>query len=83
MLPVSNYTSVTSVYSTYYMYVMFTEAEKQEQINKASGEATAMLAVAEARSKGLQIVARALSVKVIVCSQLSDREFVIGNVALF
>lgn len=61
---------------------LLTEAEKQEQINKASGEATAMLAVAEARSKGLQIVARALSVQVIVSSQFSE-EFVIGNVVMF
>lgn len=39
------------------------EAEKQEQINKASGEAAAMLAVAEARAKGLQLVARSLGIQ--------------------
>ncbi|CAG2057940.1 unnamed protein product [Timema podura] len=36
------------------------EAEKQEQINKASGEAQAMLAVADARAQGLQLVAKSL-----------------------
>jgi regulator of protease activity HflC (stomatin/prohibitin superfamily) len=42
------------------------EAERQEQINKASGEAQAMLAIAEARAKGLDLVARPLKTKVIV-----------------
>ena len=40
------------------------EAEKQEQINKASGEAQAMLAVAEARAKGLKVVGGALAQRV-------------------
>jgi len=38
------------------------EAARQEQINKATGEAAAVVAVAEARAKGLQIVANALGV---------------------
>ncbi|XP_014220462.1 stomatin-like protein 2, mitochondrial [Trichogramma pretiosum] len=42
--------------------ILGSEAEKQEQINKANGEAEAMLAVASARSKGLQMVASALGV---------------------
>ncbi|KAK0168964.1 hypothetical protein PV327_002720 [Microctonus hyperodae] len=41
--------------------ILASEAEKQEQINKASGEAAAILAVSEARAKGLQIIASALS----------------------
>lgn len=40
------------------------EAERQEQINKAMGEAQAMLALAEARAKGLTIVAKALETQV-------------------
>jgi hypothetical protein len=42
------------------------EAERQEQINKASGEAQAMLAIAEARAKGLELVAKPLKTKVTV-----------------
>jgi hypothetical protein len=44
------------------MYI--SEAERQEQINKASGEAQAMLAIAEARAKGLELVARPLKTTV-------------------
>lgn len=44
------------------LYIL--EAERQEQINKASGEAQAMLAIAEARAKGLDLVARPLKTKV-------------------
>ncbi|KOB69504.1 hypothetical protein OBRU01_16746, partial [Operophtera brumata] len=40
--------------------ILASEAEKMEQINKASGEANAMLAVAEARARGLALVGRAL-----------------------
>lgn len=36
------------------------EADKLEKINQAQGEATALLAVAEARAKGLQIVSESL-----------------------
>lgn len=36
------------------------EAERQEQINKASGEAAAMLAVADARARGLATLAKSL-----------------------
>jgi len=39
-----------------------TEAARQEQINQAAGEAAAVVAVAEARAKGLQVVANALGV---------------------
>lgn len=41
---------------------MFVEAARQEQINRATGEAAAVVAVAEARAKGLQVVANALGV---------------------
>ncbi|KAJ8929647.1 hypothetical protein NQ314_017644 [Rhamnusium bicolor] len=40
--------------------ILASEAERQEQINKAAGEAAAILAVAEARSGGLKLVAEAL-----------------------
>lgn len=40
----------------YFLYV--TEAQRMEQINHANGEAQAMLAVAEARAKGLSIIAK-------------------------
>lgn len=40
--------------------IIITEAARQEQINKATGEAAAVVAVAEARAKGLQVVANAL-----------------------
>lgn len=39
---------------------MIIEAARQEQINQATGEAAAVVAVAEARAKGLQVVAHAL-----------------------
>lgn len=34
------------------------EAQRMEQINHANGEATAMLAIADARAKGLNIVSK-------------------------
>lgn len=37
------------------------EAARQEQINQAAGEAAAVVAVSEARAKGLQVVASALT----------------------
>lgn len=43
-------------------FITIVEASKQEQINKANGEAAAVVAVAEARAKGLQVVANALGV---------------------
>lgn len=43
--------------------ILASEAERQEQINKASGEAAAMLAIADARAKGLQIVAKSLNLQ--------------------
>lgn len=42
--------------------IIIVEAARQEQINNATGEAAAVVAVAEARAKGLQVVANALSV---------------------
>lgn len=42
------------------IFITIVEAEKQEQINKASGEAEAMVAVANARAKGIRMVASAL-----------------------
>lgn len=35
--------------------ILASEADRQEQINKAIGEASAIKAVAEARAKGLQV----------------------------
>ncbi|XP_013109418.1 stomatin-like protein 2, mitochondrial [Stomoxys calcitrans] len=40
--------------------ILASEADRQEQINKASGEAAAMLAVADARARGLQTLSKAL-----------------------
>lgn len=42
--------------------IITVEAARQEQINQATGEAAAVVAVAEARAKGLQVVANALGV---------------------
>jgi hypothetical protein len=47
-----------------FIVLYISEAERQEQINKASGEAQAMLAIAEARAKGLELVARPLKTEV-------------------
>ncbi|KAF4525038.1 hypothetical protein B566_EDAN001951 [Ephemera danica] len=41
--------------------ILASEAEKQEQINRATGEAAGILALAEARAKGLDKVALALA----------------------
>ncbi|TGZ47603.1 Stomatin-like protein 2 [Temnothorax longispinosus] len=41
-------------------YYLIVEAARQEQINRATGESAAIVAVAEARAKGLQVVANAL-----------------------
>lgn len=38
-----------------------TEAERQEHINKASGEAAAIIAVADARARSLLAIAKSLS----------------------
>lgn len=54
---------IKRLYHSHVNYV-YIEAEKQEQINKANGESAAMVAVAEARAKGLQMVAKALGVQV-------------------
>ncbi|XP_065367233.1 stomatin-like protein 2, mitochondrial [Calliphora vicina] len=40
--------------------ILASEADRQEQINKASGEAAAMLAVADARARGLVTLAKSL-----------------------
>lgn len=40
------------------------EAEKQEQINRADGEAKAILAVADAKAKSIEVVASSLKNKV-------------------
>lgn len=45
------------------IYYIIKEAARQEQINKATGEATALISVAEARAKSLQLVANSLSLK--------------------
>ena len=49
---------------------ILTEAEQQEQINKATGEAAALLAVAEARAKGLRMVADSLTSQVCTAKSL-------------
>lgn len=41
-------------------YFYYLEADQQEQINKAQGEANALLAVAEAKAKGIRLIADAL-----------------------
>ncbi|XP_033215047.1 stomatin-like protein 2, mitochondrial [Belonocnema kinseyi] len=43
--------------------ILVSEAQKQEQINKADGEAAAILAIAQSRARGLEIVANSLGFK--------------------
>ncbi|XP_043491806.1 stomatin-like protein 2, mitochondrial [Polistes fuscatus] len=43
--------------------ILTSEAARQEQINQATGEAAALVSVAEARAKGLQLVASSLSLE--------------------
>ncbi|XP_059616748.1 stomatin-like protein 2, mitochondrial [Phlebotomus argentipes] len=43
--------------------ILASEAQRMEQINQANGEAAAMLAIADARAKGLQMVAKSLMAK--------------------
>jgi regulator of protease activity HflC (stomatin/prohibitin superfamily) len=43
-----------------FFLILTVEAEQQEQINKAQGEANALLAVAEAKAKGIRLIADAL-----------------------
>lgn len=43
--------------------ILASEAQKQEEINRANGEAAALLAVADARAKGLTVVANSLQSK--------------------
>ncbi|XP_055920429.1 stomatin-like protein stl-1 [Eupeodes corollae] len=40
--------------------ILASEAERQENINKASGEAAAILAIADARARGLQTIAKSV-----------------------
>lgn len=47
------------------------EAERQEHINKASGEAAAMIAVADARARSLQAIAKSLAYAVSIVGFLS------------
>lgn len=47
-------------YILYFYKTLILEAEQQEQINKAQGEANALLAVAEAKAKGIRLIADAL-----------------------
>jgi hypothetical protein len=58
------------------LYIL--EAERQEQINKASGEAQALMAIAEARAKSLELVARPLKTKVTILT--FSLSFVIATV---
>lgn len=39
----------------------WTEAEQQEQINRANGEARAILAVADAKAKSIEVIAKAIA----------------------
>lgn len=55
---------ITLEYLCCLLVISVTEAERQEQINKATGEAAALLAVAEARAKSLRMVADSLSSQV-------------------
>lgn len=48
-----------------YHLIKIVEAEKQEQINKADGEAKALFAVAEARAKSIEIVSAVLQNQVL------------------
>jgi len=48
------------VYIQSFFLILTVEAEQQEQINKAQGEANALLAVAEAKAKGIRLIADAL-----------------------
>uniref|UniRef100_A0A1B0CTZ9 Band 7 domain-containing protein n=2 Tax=Lutzomyia longipalpis TaxID=7200 RepID=A0A1B0CTZ9_LUTLO len=43
--------------------ILASEAERMETINKANGEAAALLAIADARARGLQMVAKSLMAK--------------------
>lgn len=40
--------------------MFFAEAEQQEQINRATGEARAILAVAEAKAKSIEVISKAI-----------------------
>lgn len=44
--------------------ILASEAQRMEQINHANGEAAAMLAVADARAKGLNIISKSLMLRV-------------------
>lgn len=44
--------------------ILASEADKTEQINRAEGEANALLAVAQAKAKGLQVIAKSLETTV-------------------
>lgn len=44
----------------YFFKTLTIEADQQEQINRAQGEANALLAVAEAKAKGIRLIADAL-----------------------
>lgn len=48
-----------------FITIYFVEAQRMEQINHANGEAAAMIAVAEARAEGLNIVSKSLMLQVI------------------
>uniref|UniRef100_A0A1L8E0G8 Putative prohibitins and stomatins of the pid superfamily protein n=1 Tax=Nyssomyia neivai TaxID=330878 RepID=A0A1L8E0G8_9DIPT len=43
--------------------ILASEAERMEQINKANGEAAALLAIADARARGIQMVAKSLTAR--------------------
>lgn len=44
--------------------ILASEAQRMEQINHANGEAAAMLAVADARATGLNIISKSLMLRV-------------------
>ena len=46
--------------------ILASEADKLEQINRAEGEAAALLAMSKARAQGIEIVAQGLACQVII-----------------
>lgn len=50
--------------------IIIIEAERQEHINKASGEAAAMIAVADARARSLQAIAKSLAYAVSIVNNI-------------
>lgn len=54
--------------------ILASEAQRMEQINHANGEAAAMLAVADARAKGLNIISKSLMLRVCVLKFMKNKK---------